>query len=217
MSQSSDKLAPDAPSKPASNPEGDQPERKNLLVPDVPRWGADRGPVISLKNVHKSFGDNHVIRDLTLDIEPGKITVIVGASGSGKSVLIKLMNGLYKADKGEVHLFGEDPVKLSTRELDTLRKRVGTLFQNYALFDSMNVERNVAFPLIEHAATSEAEAIKRAGELLTELELPHAVQLLVDSGVRLSVLPVSAAVLDLSSRRDIAEVKERLGSAGVHL
>ncbi len=177
MSQASDKLAAQ-PKEPA---ERAQPERKNLLVPDVERWGADRGPVISLKNVHKSFGDNHVIRDLSLDIEPGKITVIVGASGSGKSVLIKLMNGLYKADRGEVLLFGEDPAKLKPRELDTLRKRVGTLFQNYALFDSMSVERNVAFPLIEHVATSEQEAIKRAGELLTELELSHALKLMPSS------------------------------------
>lgn len=152
-------------------------ERKNYLVPDVPRWRADQGPVLSLKGVVKSFGANEVLRELSLDIIPGKITVIVGASASGKSVLIKLLNGLLTADGGQVKLFNQDPRELKDQELDKLRKRMGTLFQNYALFDSMTVRQNVSFPLVQNQAMSEVEANKLSAELITELELEHALDL----------------------------------------
>jgi ABC-type transporter Mla maintaining outer membrane lipid asymmetry ATPase subunit MlaF len=147
--------------------------RNNLLLPDIKRWSTEQGPTISLKSVHKSFGDKHVLRGLDLEIEPGTTTVIIGASASGKSVLIKLMNGLIKADKGEVSLFGEDPRKLGAQALDRLRQRMGTLFQNYALFDSMTVEQNVAFPLVQSGVVKEAEALKLAKIALEELELGH--------------------------------------------
>jgi ABC-type transporter Mla maintaining outer membrane lipid asymmetry ATPase subunit MlaF len=147
--------------------------RNNLLLPGIKRWSTEQGPTISLKSVHKSFGDKHVLRGLDLEIEPGTTTVIIGASASGKSVLIKLMNGLIKADKGEVSLFGEDPRKLGAQALDRLRQRMGTLFQNYALFDSMTVEQNVAFPLVQSGVVKEAEALKLAKIALEELELGH--------------------------------------------
>lgn len=152
-------------------------ERKNYLVPDEPRWDPAKGPILSLNDVKKSFGDNHVLRGLNLKIEPGKITVIVGASASGKSVLIKLLNGLLVADQGAVSLFGLDPKSLKDQALDKLRKRMGTLFQNYALFDSMTVRQNVAFPLVQNQALDEAEANKLAEELITDLELAHALDL----------------------------------------
>ncbi|MEM1349263.1 MAG: ATP-binding cassette domain-containing protein, partial [Myxococcota bacterium] len=147
---------------------------KNLLVPDAERWRAADGPIISLEGVTKSFGEVEVLKGLDLEIEVGKITVIIGASASGKSVLIKLMNGLMFADEGKVTLFGQDPKALKDRELDSLRKRVGTLFQNYALFDSMTVRENVAFPLIEHNAVHTKQAHDIADGLMTELGLPHA-------------------------------------------
>ena len=151
--------------------------RRNLLVPEVQRWDVASGaPIVEFKEVHKRFGDDQVLRGLNLTIEPGKITVIIGASGSGKSVLIKHMNGLIQPDKGEVRLFGQDVRKLSGPRLDALRKRVGTMFQNYALFDSMTVEENVAFPLIENKAMRRPEALERAGTILEELGLGHARQ-----------------------------------------
>ncbi len=151
--------------------------RRNLLLPDVERWDVDRGePIVELKGVHKSFGGDQVLQGLDLAIEPGKITVIIGASGSGKSVLVKHMNGLLNPDRGEVRLFGQNVARLSGPRLDALRKRVGTMFQNYALFDSMSVEENVAFPLIENKAMGRRAAIDRAAEILEELGLGHALK-----------------------------------------
>ncbi len=165
----------------STSPESDAPTRKNLLVPDVQRWTDEDGPIIRLKGVYKSFGDVHVLKGIDLEIKTGEITVIVGASASGKSVLIKLMNGLLFADKGEVRLFGQDPAKLGAVELDQLRKRMGTLFQNYALFDSMSVTDNVAFPLVQNQAVKPVKARELARELVTELELPHALDMFPSS------------------------------------
>jgi ABC-type transporter Mla maintaining outer membrane lipid asymmetry ATPase subunit MlaF len=152
--------------------------RENLLVPDVERWSADDElPIIRLENVHKAFGENVVIDGLDLDIATGEITVIIGASGSGKSVLIKLMNGLLEPDKGRALLFGKDTRELSDVALDRVRKRIGTLFQNYALFDSMTVLENVAFPLVENKAMSESEAHELSSELLEDLGLGEALDL----------------------------------------
>jgi phospholipid/cholesterol/gamma-HCH transport system ATP-binding protein len=151
----------------------EQHTRTNLLLKDIKRWGSDQGAVLSLKGVHKSFGAKHVIQGLDLEIQPGTTTVIIGASGSGKSVLIKLLNGLFVADAGEVKLFGEDTRTLGAQALDRLRQRMGTLFQNYALFDSMTVEQNVAFPLIQSGQVKEREALALAKTALEELELGH--------------------------------------------
>ncbi len=151
-------------------------QRKNLLVPDVDRWDVDSGePIVELEGVHKSFGGETVLRGLDLKIEPGKITIIIGASGSGKSVLLKHMNGLLKPDRGTVRLFGKDISSLSGPRLDALRKRVGTMFQNYALFDSMSIKDNVAFPLVENQAMGRTEARQQATSLLEQLDLGHAV------------------------------------------
>lgn len=151
--------------------------RQNLLVPDAPRWDVDSGdPIIELRGVHKSFGDDQVLKGLDLAIEPAKITIIIGASGSGKSVLIKHMNGLFRPDEGEVRLFGKDVSSLNGPALDGLRKRVGTMFQNYALFDSMSVLDNVAFPLVENGAMGRKRASELSAEILTDLGLGHAIK-----------------------------------------
>lgn len=149
--------------------------RPNYLVPDVEPWPRDGDePIIALENVSKSFGDEVVLEGLSLEIRPSEITVIIGASGSGKSVLIKHMNGLLKPDEGEVRLFGKSTTEVGERELDRLRKRIGTLFQNYALFDSMNLVENVAFPLVENGAMRRGEAHEHAEELLEMLGLGDA-------------------------------------------
>ncbi|MBA4417348.1 MAG: ABC transporter ATP-binding protein [Syntrophus sp. (in: bacteria)] len=118
---------------------------------------------IGIKDLHKQFGDQKVLDGINLDIERGKITVIIGKSGGGKSVLLKHLIGLVKPDKGEIWVDGLDIVKLNEKELNETRKKFGMLFQEAALFDSMNVYDNVAFPLREHTKLSE-KAIERAVE-----------------------------------------------------
>ena len=108
-------------------------------------------PIIEIRNLKKSFGDNHVLRGVDLDIEEGSITCIIGPSGCGKSVLIKHIIGLLKPDGGSILVEGEDITKMGERELTKVRKKFGMLFQHSALFDSMTVLENVMFPLIEHS------------------------------------------------------------------
>ena len=150
-------------------------ERRSLLAPDAERWPADPGrPVLHLAQVRKSFGEIEVIRGLDLEIPTGETTVIIGRSGSGKTVLIKLMAGLLRADTGEVRLFGEDLTTVSDRRLLALRRRVAVVFQNYALFDSLSVEGNVGFPLRENSRLKEAEVRERVAHLLRLLDLSDA-------------------------------------------
>ena len=126
--------------------------RQNLLLPDSPRWPLDPAqPVIELDDVSVSFGDNHVLRGLSLKIVPGRTTVVVGRSGSGKSVLLKLMIGLQKPTSGRVIVFGKDLATCTALEVIALRKRMGMLFQNYALFDALTVDENVGFSLLENS------------------------------------------------------------------
>jgi phospholipid/cholesterol/gamma-HCH transport system ATP-binding protein len=118
---------------------------------------------IRIVGLQKQFGSQKVLDGIDLDIERGKITVIIGKSGGGKSVLLKHLIGLVKPDAGEIWVEGLDITKLSERDLNETRKRFGMLFQEAALFDSMDVYDNVAFPLREHTKMSE-KAIERAVE-----------------------------------------------------
>ncbi|HOG16199.1 MAG: putative ABC transporter ATP-binding protein [Syntrophaceae bacterium PtaU1.Bin231] len=113
--------------------------------------------MIRLVDVHKSFGKQKVLDGLDLQIEDGKTTVIIGRSGGGKSVLLKHIIGLMKPDSGEVWVDGADITKMNDKELNEVRKKFGMLFQEAALFDSMNVGENVAFPLREHTKMTEEE------------------------------------------------------------
>ncbi len=106
--------------------------------------------IIELKDVHKSFGPQQVLRGLDLSIEQDSVSVIIGGSGGGKSVLLKHIIGLLKPDKGQVVINGQDIVPLSERQMTPVRREFGLLFQEAALFDSMTVAENVAFPLREH-------------------------------------------------------------------
>lgn len=107
-------------------------------------------PVISAQDVHRSFGDNRVLRGVDLDVQEGTTTVILGGSGSGKSVFMKHLIGLLRPDRGRVLVDGEDISRLEGNELMRLRGQFGMVFQWAALFDSMTVLENVAFPLREH-------------------------------------------------------------------
>jgi phospholipid/cholesterol/gamma-HCH transport system ATP-binding protein len=106
--------------------------------------------MIHLVNVNKSFRDQPVLRDLNLTIPTGQTTVIIGRSGGGKSVLLKHIMGLIRPDSGEIWIDGEEINRLRERDLYRIRKRFGMLFQEGALFDSMTIGENVAFPLREH-------------------------------------------------------------------
>lgn len=106
--------------------------------------------MIELVDVHKSFNGQKVLDGVNLSIEAGKITVIIGRSGGGKSVLVKHIIGLLKPDKGQILIDGVDIARLNDRQMNEIRKIFGMLFQDAALFDSMNVGENVAFPLREH-------------------------------------------------------------------
>jgi phospholipid/cholesterol/gamma-HCH transport system ATP-binding protein len=106
--------------------------------------------VIKLVEVHKAFHGNKVLDGVNLEVEASKITVIIGQSGGGKSVLLKHMIGLIRPDRGEVQVEGVDISRLNDRKLNDVRKDFGMLFQSAALFDSMTVGENVAFPLQEH-------------------------------------------------------------------
>lgn len=113
--------------------------------------------MIKLVDIYKSFGRQKVLDGLTLDIEDGKTTVIIGGSGGGKSVLLKHIIGLIKPDSGQVIVDDVDIASLNDRDLNEVRKKFGMLFQEAALFDSMNVMENVAFPLREHTRKKEKE------------------------------------------------------------
>jgi ABC-type transport system involved in resistance to organic solvents, ATPase component len=121
------------------------------------------------RNVHKSFGSFDVLKGLSLDFEDDAITTVLGPSGTGKSVLIKHLVGLLEPDEGEVLIFGQDIWKMSENKRYDLRKRMGVLFQDGALFGSMNVYDNTAFPLRKHTDKSEDEireiVMRRLGEV----------------------------------------------------
>lgn len=122
--------------------------------------------MIELRNIHKSFGSQKVLRGLNLVIPEGKITVIIGRSGEGKSVLLKHMLGLISPDAGQVLVDSTDICSLADFELNQVRKNFGMLFQNAALFDSMTVFDNIAFPLVEHAPLSDKEIAVRVEHLV---------------------------------------------------
>lgn len=111
--------------------------------------------IIVMNDIHKSFGDFKVHKGINISIPKGAITVILGPSGTGKSVLLKQMMGLLMPDKGEIFVGGVDITKIDKKALINVRKKFGMLFQNAALFDSMNVYDNVAFPLREHTKFNE--------------------------------------------------------------
>src|ERR1041384_1706854 len=102
--------------------------------------------VIAIRDLYKSFGTNHVLRGINLDIYQGENVVVLGRSGTGKSVLIKIIAGLLKPDSGSVNVLGQDVTTISYPELEQLRLRIGFSFQSSALYDSMTVRENLEFP-----------------------------------------------------------------------
>lgn len=128
---------------------------------------------LELVDLHKSFKGQKVLDGVELKIEPGKITVIIGKSGSGKSVILKHMIGLIRPDRGAVLVDGVDITRLNDRQLNDVRKDFGMLFQNAALFDSMTVGENVAFPLTEHTRLKDPEISEIVEQKLLQVGLKN--------------------------------------------
>lgn len=126
---------------------------------------------IRIVDLHKSFGMQKVLDGVDLEIEKGKITVIIGKSGGGKSVLLKHLIGLIKPDKGSIWINGIELTKLKEKELNAIRIKFGMLFQEAALFDSMDVFDNIAFPLREHTKKAEKEIEKIVENKLKQVGL----------------------------------------------
>jgi phospholipid/cholesterol/gamma-HCH transport system ATP-binding protein len=112
---------------------------------------------ISLRNVSKSFGSHTVLKDISFDIPRGKVSAVMGPSGTGKSVLLKNIIGLLRPDSGEIWVDGEETVSMGEKDLYRVRRKFGVLFQDGALFGSMSMFDNIAFPLREHTKKSEKE------------------------------------------------------------
>jgi len=120
-------------------------------------WTPPPEPIISLRGVTKTFGSHTVLSDITFDVPKGHITAIMGPSGTGKSVLLKNILGLLKPDRGEIWVDGDEITHMTDRQLYRVRRKFGVLFQDGALFGSMSVYDNIAFPLREHTRKSEKE------------------------------------------------------------
>src|SRR5689334_11348287 len=110
----------------------------------------NREAVVSIRNLYKAFGTNRVLQGVDMDLFQGENLVVLGRSGTGKSVLIKIIAGLLKPDSGTVAVLGREVPKLDAKELNELRLELGFSFQNSALYDSMSVKENLLFPLTRH-------------------------------------------------------------------
>lgn len=128
-------------------------------------------PAVELRHLSKAFGTRRVLDDVSLIVPRGRAVCILGRSGIGKSVTLKHIIGLMRPDSGRVLVEGEDITGMRGRELARVRKRIGLLFQQAALFDSISVGENVAFPLRRHTKLSDAEIRSRAAQLLAQVRL----------------------------------------------
>ncbi|WP_407425660.1 ABC transporter ATP-binding protein [Arcticibacter sp.] len=127
--------------------------------------------MIEIKDIHKSFGENYVLKGISGLFKDGRNNLIIGGSGSGKTTLLKCMVGLHEPDEGSVLYDGRDFTRLSNQERIEIRKEIGMLFQNSALFDSMTVEDNIMFPLNMFTTQSKEEKIERANFCLSRVNL----------------------------------------------
>jgi phospholipid/cholesterol/gamma-HCH transport system ATP-binding protein len=129
----------------------------------------ENGPVIVIQELRKSFGRQKVLNGMNLRVAPSETVAVLGRSGTGKSVLLKLLIGLQKADSGSICIHGKDVTKFNTKQWNEVRIKIGFLFQQAALYDSLSIEENVAFPLARHTSMSEDERKQKARELLTSV------------------------------------------------
>ncbi len=156
-------------------------------------------PIIRFRGIHKSFGDKHVLRGIDVDLERGDTSVILGPSGTGKSVLFRLMVGLMEPDEGSILIDGVEMVGASEAKKFHVRKRIGMMFQDGALFDSMSVGDNIAFPLRRHTKLRDAEIAEQVALRLGQVGLPGIEALMpasLSGGMRKRVSLARAIVME---------------------
>ncbi len=156
-------------------------------------------PVIALSNVYKSFGNNRVLCGVNMHLNKGENLAIIGKSGCGKSVLIKCIIGLVRPDRGDVKVFDKNVHQLSEKELNTMRLKIGFLFQHGALYDSMNVYENMIFALKRHTRLTDAEMRKRCEEALESVSLKGTEQVMpadLSGGMRKRIAMARALMMN---------------------
>lgn len=156
-------------------------------------------PVVEVRGVWKAFDHHEVLRGVTLVLSRGTTLAVMGGSGAGKTVLLRLLLGLTRPDVGEIRLFGQNVERLREEQLLPLRRRTGFVFQGAALFDSLSVFENVAFPLREHTSWGEGEITDRVHRLLTLVGMPGTDELLpaeLSGGMKKRVGIARALVLE---------------------
>lgn len=156
--------------------------------------------ILLIQNLNKSFGHNTVLKDFNLQLYPQQNIVVLGKSGSGKSVLIKCIIGLLKPDAGEIFLFNQNIKKLSSKALDKIRIRVGFLFQSNALYDSMTVRENLEFPLRRHwIKFSQNEVAEKINQALTDVGLAFTLNMMpeeLSGGMRKRIALARALIME---------------------
>jgi phospholipid/cholesterol/gamma-HCH transport system ATP-binding protein len=174
-------------------------DRRSAVRETPDRRRVVREPFVEFHDVHKAYGTKQVLRGATLQVYRGEVLVILGGSGTGKSVTLRHMLGLEAPDAGRVIVEEEDVTDLPEEELYRIRKKFGMLFQSGALFDSMTVFENVAFPLREHTDMSNEEITRNVREKLELVNLPNTEQLMpvdLSGGMRKRVGLARSIVLD---------------------
>ncbi|MDG2139323.1 MAG: ATP-binding cassette domain-containing protein [Flavobacteriales bacterium] len=153
--------------------------------------------MIEIKNINKSFGDNNVLQNISFKFEKGKTNLIIGESGSGKTTLLRILIGLNKANSGEVLYDGRDFINLNTKEKRTLRQEIGVLFQRGALYDYMNVEENIMFPLTMFTNQSHEEKLHRVNDCLEKVNLKNSNKLSINelSGGMIKRVSIARAIV----------------------
>ena len=160
--------------------------------------GNDDTPVV-ITGLRKSFGKQTVLDGIDLSVSAGETVAVLGRSGTGKSVLLKLMIGLEKPDSGSIRILGQEIAGLEMNALNEIRKKMGFLFQQSALYDSLSVEENVAFPLRRHTTLSETERRQRVRELLASVGLERDLEKMpseISGGMQKRVALARAIALD---------------------
>lgn len=187
--------------------------------------------ILELKNIKKRFGDKVVHDGLSFSLQKGEILSLFGGSGTGKSVCLRSIIGLERPDAGEILFHGRDISKLTENQLIAVRKKIAYVFQNGALFDSMTVEENLAYPLIEHTNLSDEEIKKKIGDLLLLIGMQGSENLLPASlsggmqkrvGLARSIIlepeiilyDEPTAGLDPQNTKNLLEIMDKLRSMG---
>jgi phospholipid/cholesterol/gamma-HCH transport system ATP-binding protein len=138
--------------------------------------GKSDGPAVVLHGLHKSFGKQVVLNGVNLTVKSGETLAMLGRSGTGKSVLLKLIIGLQKPDSGSILVQGQEIASLDLQEMTEIRKKMGFLFQGAALYDSLSVEQNIAFPLKRNTEMTKSERVDRVKELLASVGMESALK-----------------------------------------